>query len=105
MDAVATDGGGRAVLSLAGDVDTATVPRLSRIADELLRRPGVVRLAVDFANNTFIDSMGLGLLVRLRRECAQREVALALFDVPHRVLVMLRITGLSDAFTIEVVPL
>ena len=104
MKAVGAQRDQSAVLSLAGDIDTATVPRLNRLADELLHQPGLADFAIDFAGNTFLDSVGLGLLVRVRLECVDRGIALQLRAVPHRVQVMLHITGLTDAFRIVGVP-
>lgn len=57
------DHGGVPVLSLAGEVDLATVPLLR---DALVRsaaeHPGAT-LAVDLDGVAFLDSMGLGVLV------------------------------------------
>src|SRR3954453_3832910 len=56
---------GPSVVSLAGELDLSTIPRLEgRLFEELRTRPGVV---VDLTKLSFIDSSGIGLLIQAFR--------------------------------------
>jgi anti-sigma B factor antagonist len=83
--------------SLAGDFDmhaTFTVePALERLVDE----PDVARLTVDLSRVAFIDSTGLGVLVRLQSEAADRGVELALVPGPPEVQRIFATAGLEDS--------
>jgi anti-anti-sigma factor len=58
-------------IAVKGELDVATAPGLLRRLDESIdARPGAV-LEMDFAEVTFIDSTGLGMLIFAhRRACA-----------------------------------
>jgi anti-anti-sigma factor len=51
------------VLRLHGEIDLATAPQLADALREALCAPGD-RLVLDFADVTFIDAFGLGVLVQ-----------------------------------------
>jgi anti-anti-sigma factor len=56
---------GIAVISLAGELDLSTIPKLEpRLLEELRNPAGVV---VDLTRLNFIDSSGIGLLIRAFR--------------------------------------
>ncbi|MFL5907343.1 MAG: STAS domain-containing protein [Solirubrobacterales bacterium] len=61
---------GPSVVSLAGELDLSTIPRLEgRLFEELRTRPGVV---VDLTRLSFIDSSGIGLLIQAFRADGDR---------------------------------
>jgi anti-sigma B factor antagonist len=58
-------GNGLSVVALAGELDLSTIPRLEgRLLHELREREGVV---VDLSQLSFIDSSGIGLLIKAHR--------------------------------------
>ena len=77
--------GADARAALSGEFDmnaTFTVePALERVLDE----PGLERLVVDLSGLSFIDSTGMGVLVRLRSEAEPRGVELAPVPGPPEV--------------------
>ena len=93
-------GGDRAVLRIDGDIDAWTAPQLrERVRD--LAGSGTVHLIADLRGVGFLDSAGLGALVAARKELRSRAGSLMLVAGPGRVVQMLRITGLADAFALH----
>jgi anti-anti-sigma factor len=97
-----TADGGDVVVAVRGELDVLTAPFLwERIEPEL---PGVTgRLVFDFAGLTFIDSMGLGVLVRaqsrLRGEAPERHMVVLHANAHARKV--LEITGLDRIFDVQ----
>lgn len=91
------DGG--CVVRLGGEIDLAVADELADVVLGCLDRADDVEL--DFGEVTFIDSSGLGALVRVRNEATQRGKTLSLVDVGRPTLRLLEITGLRDAFDIR----
>lgn len=83
-------------LSVAGEIDLATADELAAAGAGVLDVPGITGLTVDLAGVMFIDSTGLGALLRIRQGCADRGVELALQNVPRIAARLLEITGLSE---------
>jgi anti-anti-sigma factor len=58
-------GASASVISLAGELDLSTIPRLEKqLFQEIHSKAGVI---VDLTNVSFIDSSGIGLLIRAFR--------------------------------------
>jgi anti-anti-sigma factor len=91
------DGG--CVVRLEGEVDLAVADELARVVLGCLDRADDVEL--DFGEVTFIDSSGLGALVRVRNEATRQGKTLSLVDVGRPTLRLLEITGLQEAFEIR----
>jgi anti-sigma B factor antagonist len=85
----------RAVLS--GEFDmraTFTVePALARVLEE----PGLRRLVVDLSRLSFIDSTGIGVLLRVQQESAARGIELVLVPGPDHVHRVFETTGLAGS--------
>jgi len=95
-----TAGGDRAVLRIDGDIDACTAPQLrERVRD--LADNGTVHVIADLRGVGFLDSAGLGALVGARKELRGREGSLILVADTGRIVRVLRITGLSDAFALH----
>ena len=88
-----------ALVSIAGELDIATVPRL---IDALAAEPAATAgaLVVDLAGVTFMDSTGLGELVKLEHALAARagRLAIACPEGPARLL--LDVTGLTEQLAV-----
>jgi anti-sigma B factor antagonist len=82
-------------LTVAGELDLASVELFLSQARAAL--DGSV-LTLDCAGLTFIDSTGLGALVRLREEARGRGSDVVLTRVPSQVSRILDLTGLSQIF-------
>ncbi len=89
-----------AVVSLTGEIDLSTAPRLSTVVSELLADPPA-RVVLDMAGVTFCDSQGLGTLVVLSRKASMAQSCLVLTNVADFLLRVLDITGLRPALMIS----
>ena len=91
--------GSWAVLSVKGDVDIYTAPRLRErivgLADE-----GSRRIVVDLQGVEFMDSTGLSVLVAGLKRLKENDGVLALVVTREPVLRILSITGLDRVFPI-----
>jgi anti-sigma B factor antagonist len=88
-----------AVVGLAGEVDVDNVSRVKRCLDEAVETCGP-RLVVDLSALTFIDTTGLGVLVRLLATLRDRNGTMALVAPDGQVLRRLRRTNLAPLFPI-----
>jgi len=88
-----------AVVSLAGEIDMLTAPRLAATVNEILVEPPA-RVVLDMANVTFCDSQGLGTLVVLSRKATTARSVLVLANVADFLLRVLDITGLRSALMV-----
>jgi anti-anti-sigma factor len=88
---------GTATAVMSGDFDmqaTFTIePALERTLDE----PGVRALVVDLSGLRFIDSTGIGVLVRIESEATRRQIRLTIVPGPPDVQRVFEMAGLEDA--------
>ncbi len=87
---------GTAVVLAKGELDLAVADELARVALEGLASASA--LSIDLHEITFVDSTGLGSLLRIRNEATAAGKALTLVGVPPALDRLLQITGLTDAF-------
>lgn len=92
--------GGLTVLSVAGEIDVYTAPRLRDRISELVGE-GVYRIVVDLESVDFLDSTGLGVLVGGLKKVRSHGGSLALVCTQERLLKIFRITGLAKVFAIH----
>jgi len=81
---------------LVGAVDLVVRERDAPALWRALEAPAVRDVEVDASGVTFLDSMGLSVLVRLARDAAERGVALRMAAVSPRVADLLEQTGVGD---------
>lgn len=86
------------VVSLEGELDLATAPRLKWMLVDSLER-GSTRLVVDLSLVTFMDSTTVGVLVGIARRL-DPEDRLAIVCVRPNVLKIFEFAGLDGAFAI-----
>jgi anti-sigma B factor antagonist len=94
-----TRGDGLCVVRAAGDIDIAAAEEFLEVVRDVLGRCTAVE--VDLGDVTFIDSSGLGALVRMRKEAGDKQVSLRLTNVSAATDRLLRLTGLSEFFDIR----
>ena len=89
--------GDRAVLHVAGEVDTLTSPLLTQQLTELFdAAPSVVVLDLNAVN--FLSSSGLAAMMEARTEAQRRDISLQIVCSTHAVLRPLTTTGLVAEF-------
>jgi anti-sigma B factor antagonist len=82
-------------LTLIGELDLATVPRVEQAVQELLVAD-VQRLIVDLSGLSFIDPSGLGLLIALDKRATEECWALDLIRPSEQVLTVFQIGGAEE---------
>ena len=93
-------GGDCAVLRIDGDIDAYAAPQIrDRVTD--LADNGTVHIIADLRGAGFLDSAGLGALVRSRAELRTREGSLAVVTSSDQILQTLRIAGVRDVFALH----
>lgn len=91
------DRDGATLIALQGELDLSTAPSLRDAIHESAREKGVV---VDLQDLTFMDSAGIGTLLRAHQELSQEGRPFKLVITQRRFLQLLEITGLRDIFEI-----
>lgn len=94
------DRNGFTVLSVRGEVDVYTAPRLREKLVELVSE-GKYRIVVDLEGVDFLDSTGLGVLVGGLKRLRSHDGDLTLVCTQHRILKVFEITGLTKVFAIH----
>lgn len=87
------------VLNVVGEVDIHTVPGLAAGVAEILQE-STGSVVIDLTDVSFIDSSGLGELVRAHRELADRGRQMRLACSRPTLLRLFDITGVDELFTV-----
>jgi len=87
----------RVVVSVHGELDMATVPRVRESIEEL-RRDNCRSILLDLCDVAFMDAQGLQLLLALQRSAQGGAWEFALRDGSPPVARILEVTGLSEHF-------
>lgn len=85
------------VLTVAGEIDLYTAPKLR---EALSDDDGVTDVAVDLRGVRFMDSMGLGVLIGARRRTVEGDGRFALVCTEGPVLRVLDVSGLTAVFEV-----
>lgn len=89
----------RTIVTVRGDVDAVSAPALrDALAAAIDGDPGTVR--IDMAGVTFLDSVGISVLVASFNRAEDAGVAFELMSVPPSSRRVLEITRLTDVLTI-----
>jgi len=92
-----TDHDGATVVSVAGEVDMVTTPRLNTcLQEQLAQSPD--RLVVDLSGLSFLGSSGLAVLVESLDDARGRGTDLRLVCSSREVVRPLEATGLTELF-------
>jgi anti-anti-sigma factor len=92
------DGG--LTLSIQGEIDLATAPRLERELEDAARS-SARRIVLDLAALDFIDSSGVCLLVEAQRRADHDGRPLVLTHVPPHARRLFQITGVDTVLQIQ----
>ena len=92
---------GRAVLTLEGRFDFNSHRDFRDACDELLIRPGLKGIDVDFTRVDYLDSSALGMLLLLREKADTQGKQVALAGLQGTVKEVLDIANFDKLFTIR----
>ena len=88
--------GTHATVSLGGEFDMPMTFAVEPALERTVERPDVDAITVDLSGLRFIDSTGVGVLLRLEEESRARGVALAITPGPREVQRVFELAGLED---------
>ena len=88
------------VLTLRGEIDVYTAPRLRQAIIDLVEA-GAKRIVVDMEAVDFLDSTGLGVLVGGLKRVKIRDGELSIVTGQDKILKIFDITGLNKVFSIH----
>lgn len=91
----------RSIVSLAGELDLATVAQLREAARPALDDPTCSTLVLDLAELSFLDSTGLGCWIELRNAAEDTGKELVLDAVPPSAMRTVAIAGLATLFGLD----
>lgn len=88
------------VVGVSGELDVYTAPALEEVLGELIdaRRISIV---VDLSAVTFMDSTGLGLLIKALKWTREHDGALRIVADSEKILKVFRVTGLDTVLSIH----
>ena len=99
LELESSSSGARTVLRIVGRLDLASSSELRGALDlEIEHRPS--RLVVDLSDVDFLDSTGLGVLVRAQRKAAAADVEIVLASANEIIGQVLRVTN-----AVQILPL
>lgn len=90
---------GVAVLTLRGEIDVYTAPRMRQAIVDLVDA-GSLNIVADMEKVDFLDSTGLGVLVEGLKRVRTRGGNLSLVVTQDKIVKIFDITGLNKAFPI-----
>jgi anti-sigma B factor antagonist len=88
------------VVSLRGEIDVYTAPRLRQALIDLVEG-GKTNILVDMSKVDFLDSTGLGVLVGGLKRVKAQDGSLEIVATQDKILKIFEITGLSKVFPIH----
>jgi anti-sigma B factor antagonist len=91
--------GRRIVLSVAGEVDLASVPLIADAVDDAMAS-GAIELWLDFSSTEFMDSSGLQLLLETQLRLNLLSRRLAIVCPPGPVRRLLDLAGVAERFSL-----
>jgi anti-sigma B factor antagonist len=100
MQIATTPGSDRYVITVSGEVDLASSPDLDTAIIAAIES-GSSSLVIDLTDVSFMDSSGLGVIVRGLKRCREADKDLDLVITNERVLKVFGITGLDQVIPIH----
>jgi anti-sigma B factor antagonist len=93
--------GDHTIVTLAGEIDLYTAPKLQSELVSALRSAGPTLVVVDMSGVEFCDSTGMNVLLAAHRQASERGGDLALAAPRAAVRKILEVTGLASVFTVH----
>jgi anti-sigma B factor antagonist len=97
LDVETTPRGNATVLTLRGEIDVYTAPRLRQAIVDVVDG-GAQHVVLDMEKVDFLDSTGLGVMVEGLKRISGRAGTLSVVATQDKILKIFDITGLNKAF-------
>jgi len=91
-------------VAIAGEFDMAATFSVEPALEQALETPGVRRLTLDLSGLTFIDSVGIGVVVQLAADLEARALELGIVPGPRHVQRVFTTIGMADVLPFEPAP-
>ena len=88
---------GEVTVPVRGEFEMATTFKVEPRMERAIELPGLRRLTLDLSDVTFLDSTGLGVVLRLASELQQRRIELQIVPGPPEVQRVFETAGVTDA--------
>jgi len=92
-----TRDGDHATARLTGEFDMSATFNVEPALERALAQPGIRALTVDLSQLSFIDSTGIGVLLRLNSEAQESGTELAIVPAEPQVQRIFEVAGVSEA--------
>jgi stage II sporulation protein AA (anti-sigma F factor antagonist) len=89
---------------LSGEFDMPATFAAEPALEQAVETPGLRRFTLDLSGLTFIDSLGIGVVIRLASELESRGIALRILPGPPPVQRIFASAGLAQALPFESEP-
>jgi anti-anti-sigma factor len=99
--ATVTASAGVVTAELAGELDMAATFTAEPALERAMELPELESFTLDLTEVSFIDSTGLGLVLRVASDLQGRGVPLRIVPGPRRVHQVFESTGMADALPFE----
>jgi len=100
LEVETTQRDGVSVLSLQGEIDVYTAPRMRQAIVDLIDA-GSTHIVIDMERVDFLDSTGLGVLVEGLRMIRPRGGSISIVVTQDKIVKVFDITGLNKEFSIH----
>ncbi len=91
---------GYTVVELEGSADLYTISDLKKALDKIIDDPKVNYLVLDLKNVEYMDSSGIGVLIRAFKKMKNKKGKFALLNVNQDIMEILSLASLDKHFTI-----
>lgn len=88
------------VVEVSGELDVFTAPDFEQALQELISA-GDTQLVLDLTNVEFLDSTGLGVIVKALKWAREAGGSLRVVATEERIVKVFRITGLDDVMALS----
>jgi anti-anti-sigma factor len=88
--------GDEARAALRGEFDMKATFTVEPALERLVEEPGIARITIDLSGLSFVDSTGIGVLLRVQRETDARGIELTIAPGPHPVQRVFVTAGVAD---------
>ena len=101
MSATVTDREGAVTAKLAGELDMSATFTAEPTLERAMDSPGLASFTLDLTGVSFIDSTGIGLVLRVVNELQARGVPLRIVPGPRPVHQVFEATGMAEVLPFE----